>query len=155
MLTHRQALMTRPEYQEMIRPASVARQEREFRELVPLVTLLHKSSVGLLAGTDIAASILYLGFSLHDELALLVEAGLTPMEALQAATRNPARAMNRDDIGTVEAGKLADLVILSANPLDDIRNTVKIRAVVFNGQLHERSSLDALLRRAQDEARES
>jgi imidazolonepropionase-like amidohydrolase len=87
-------------------------------------------------------------------LALLVEAGLNPMEALQAATRNPARAMRRDDIGTVEAGKLADLVVLSANPLVDIRNTTKIRAVVYNGQLHERSSLDGLLRRAENEARE-
>jgi imidazolonepropionase-like amidohydrolase len=148
-------LMTRPEYQEMIRPASVARQEREFGELVALTRLLHESGVGLLAGTDIAASILYPGFSLHDELVLLVEAGLTPMEALQAATRNPARAMHRDDIGTVEAGKLADLVVLSANPLADIRNTAKIRAVVFNGQLHDRSSLDALLQRAEKDARES
>jgi imidazolonepropionase-like amidohydrolase len=148
-------LMTRPEYQEMIRPASVARQEREFGELVPLTTQLHKSGVGLLAGTDTGASILYPGFSLHDELALLVEAGLTPIEALQAATRNPARAMHRDDIGTVEVGKLADLVLLSANPLADIRNTTKIHAVVYNGELHDRRSLDALLRRAENEARES
>lgn len=83
------------------------------------------------------------GASLHDELALFVDAGLTPMETLQAATRNPARFL-RVDAGTIETGKRADLVLLDANPLDDIRNTRRIYAVILNGSLFNRSRLDAL-----------
>jgi imidazolonepropionase-like amidohydrolase len=76
------------------------------------------------------------GLTLHEELALLVEAGLTPMEALQTATRNPAEYLNKlDSLGTIEKGKLADLVLLDANPLEDIRNTRKIRAVIIGGKL--------------------
>ncbi len=148
-------LMTRPEYREMIQPASVARQQREFGELLPLVGLMHRAGVGLLAGTDFAASILYPGFSLHDELALLVDAGLTPMQALQTATRNPARMLGRDDLGTIEAGKLADLVLLDADPLADIRHTRRIRAVVFRGRLLDRPALDRLLVQAAEEAQQS
>lgn len=82
------------------------------------------------------------GFGLHDELRLLVEAGLTPLQVLQSATLNPARFLGRtDDLGTVEAGKLADLVLLDANPLEDIGNTRRIRAVVVDGRLLERPAL--------------
>jgi imidazolonepropionase-like amidohydrolase len=97
---------------------------------------MHRAGVRLLAGTDTGALDCLAGFSLHDELQLLVEAGLTPLEALQAATRNPARCLNRlIDWGTVEPGKLADLVLLDANPLDDIRNIRRIRGVIVNGRL--------------------
>jgi len=93
------------------------------------------------------------GFSLHDELGLLVQAGLTPMEALQAATLNPARFMGREnELGTVEKGKLADLVLLDANPLDNIANTRKIAAVVYDGRLFSKSSLDEMLARAEARA---
>ncbi len=86
------------------------------------------------------------GFSLHEDLALLVRAGLTPMEALQAGTRNPAEFLGRlDSQGTIAAGKNADLVLLDANPLDDIHNTQKIRAVVVRGKLLDRAALDQLL----------
>jgi imidazolonepropionase-like amidohydrolase len=81
---------------------------------------------------------------LHDELALLVDAGLTPMQALQAATRNPARLLTVD-AGTVEPGKIASLVLLDANPLEDIRHSRRIRAVVLAGNLFDRAQLDALL----------
>jgi imidazolonepropionase-like amidohydrolase len=85
--------------------------------------------------------------SLHDELGLLVAAGLTPLEALQAATRNPARSVGfGDDLGTVEVGKRADLVLLDADPLADIANATRIAAVVANGRLLERPALDDLLR---------
>jgi imidazolonepropionase-like amidohydrolase len=90
------------------------------------------------------------GFSLHEELVLLVGAGLTPLEALRTATLNPARVLGlADSLGTVEAGKLADLVLLEGNPLADIANTQRIRAVVGNGRLYRRSDLNRLL----DEAR--
>ena len=83
---------------------------------------------------------------LHDELALLVETGLSPMEALQAATLNPARYLGKDkDLGTVEKGKLADLVLLEANPLDDIHNSQKIEAVVFGGKLLPKAALQKML----------
>jgi imidazolonepropionase-like amidohydrolase len=90
-----------------------------------------------LAGTDAGANEYSLpGFSLHDELVELVEAGLTPMEALQTATLNPARYLGLTDaLGTVEMGKIADLVLLEANPLEDIHNTQKIAAVVVNGSI--------------------
>jgi imidazolonepropionase-like amidohydrolase len=88
-----------------------------------------------MAGTDTPAPYTYPGFSLHDELALLVSAGFTPFEALQAATRNPAEYLNLSDkLGTIERGKLADLVLLEANPLDDIGNIKRITAVVVNGR---------------------
>jgi imidazolonepropionase-like amidohydrolase len=86
------------------------------------------------------------GISLHQELIPLVEAGLTPLEALRACTLNPARVLRLiDSLGTIEAGKLADLVLLEADPLADIRNTQRIRAVVANGRLYRRADLDRLL----------
>ena len=93
---------------------------------------MHRAGVGLLAGTDSADP---LGGSLHQELQLLVAAGLTPMEALQTATRNPAFYFGTLPLmGTLEEGKVADIVILGANPLDDIRNTRKIDGVVMRGR---------------------
>jgi imidazolonepropionase-like amidohydrolase len=86
------------------------------------------------------------GFSLHDELELLVRAGLTPMAALQAATLNPARFLGKEkDLGTVEQGKIADLVLLDENPLADITNTKKINAVVVRGKLFPKTELQQML----------
>ena len=83
-------------------------------------------------------------------MAILVEAGLTPREALEAATRNPARFLGREkDLGTVEKGKLADLVLLDSDPLADIHNTTKIHAVVTNGEFYERARLDQMLANAE------
>ena len=110
---------------------------------------MNRAGVNLLAGTDLAARGLYPGFSLHEELTLLVEAGLTPLEALQAATRNPARMLKLNELGTIESGKIADLVLLDADPLADIRNTQRIQAVVVNGKLLDRRALDALLAEAE------
>lgn len=110
------------------------------------VRLLNDAGVMLLAGTDVGNPMLVPGISLHKELMLLVDAGLTPLEALQTATLNPARFLGAEDsLGTVEAGKFADLVLLDANPLEDIRNTQRILAVVSNGRLIRRSQLNRLL----------
>ncbi len=85
---------------------------------------------------------------------MLVECGLTPMQALQAATLTPARVLNKaEDFGTVASGKFADLVLLDANPLEDIRNTRKIRVVVLNGRFLDRTELDRLLAEAESLAK--
>lgn len=103
----------------------------------------------MLAGTDCPNPYVYPGFSLHDELGLLVHSGLTPAEALRTATINPARFLGlTDSLGTVATGKVADLVLLDANPLGDIANTKRIRAVIQGGRLLNRKALDQLLARA-------
>jgi imidazolonepropionase-like amidohydrolase len=99
----------------------------------------------VLAGTDNIDTWVFTGASLHDELAMLVDAGLSPLEALQAATLHPARfAQLENEFGTIEAGQRADLVLLNANPLVDIRNTSDIEGVMFEGQYFDRQALDTL-----------
>jgi imidazolonepropionase-like amidohydrolase len=113
--------------------------------LVDVTGRLHRAGVKIVAGTDAAGSRL-VGFSLQRELVVLVRAGLTPLEALQAATLNPAIAFGRtQDLGSVESGKLADLVLLDANPLDDIANTRKVDAVVAAGRLYDRAAIKRLM----------
>jgi imidazolonepropionase-like amidohydrolase len=109
---------------------------------------MFRAGVPFMAGTDTAAGVhIFPGFSLHQELVLFQQAGLTPMQALQTATLNPAKFMGRTaDLGTVEKGKLADLVLLDANPLEDIANTQKIRGVVLAGRYFDRPALDRMLR---------
>ena len=118
-----------------------------------LTGAMKRAGVGFLAGTDEENPYCFPGFSLHDELALLVKAGFSPLEALEAATINPARYLGREStIGTIEAGKDADLILLDANPLDDIRNTTKIRTVVANGRLYDRAAIDQILANAEQDA---
>jgi len=113
---------------------------------IQIVGEMQKSRVKLLAGTDSPAYFVFPGFSLHEELAMLVQAGLTPVQALETATRNPAEFLGRlDSQGTIAVGKNADLVLLDANPLDNIHNTRKIRAVILRGKLLDRPALDQLL----------
>jgi imidazolonepropionase-like amidohydrolase len=128
------------------------------RPTIPLelenARLLYGAGVTLLAATDVGVPLQVPGLSLHRQLLRLNEAGLTPLEALRTATLNPARVLSlTDSLGTIEAGKLADLVLLDGNPLADIRNTQKIRAVIADGRLYRRADLDRLL--AQVEGLES
>src|SRR5262249_6488016 len=106
--------------------------KRIYAKQLEMVGQMNRAGVRILTGTDVAMS----GFGVHDEMELLVKAGLTPREALMAATRNPVEFLGRlDSAGTVEVGKRADLVLLDADPLADIRYTRKIAAVVVRGKL--------------------
>ncbi len=125
-------------FQSILRPMLPVQEEQ--------VRRFHEAGGTLLAATDVGAPPAVPGVSLHDNLELLVEAGITPLEALQTATLNPARALDLgESLGTIETGKLADLVLLEANPLEDIRNTRRIRAVIADGRLYRRADLDRLL----------
>jgi tetratricopeptide (TPR) repeat protein len=127
-------------------PEAAASGKSSFQKNLEMVVAMQRAGVGVLAGTDTGNPYCFPGFSLHDELGWLVQAGLTPMEAIQAATRNAARFMDREkELGTIQPGKLADLVLLDANPLDDIANTRKIAAVVYGGRLFPKPSLDEML----------
>ncbi len=114
------------------------------RKQIQLVAMMHKAGVPILAGSDFSDWALVPGIDLHNELALLVEAGFSPMEALQAATLNPAKFLGKTDtFGTVRVGRIADLVLLDENPLEDISHTRKIHAVVLAGKLYILSSVRA------------
>jgi imidazolonepropionase-like amidohydrolase len=120
--------------------------KKVFQRQLEVVGAMRRAGVDIIAGTDTPNPYVYPGFSLHDELALLVKAGLTPMEALQAATSNAAKYTGQlDKLGTVEKGKVADLVLLDANPLADISNTKKINAVFLGGRLINKAALEAML----------
>ena len=107
---------------------------------------MHEAGMELLAGSDVAGLNVYPGSSLHDELALFVkEIGMTPAEAIDRATRRPARFLRiGDSVGTIERGKVADLVLLDANPLQDIVHTRRIAAVVLRGQLYDRDGMEKI-----------
>jgi len=108
-----------------------------------LVRAMFRAVVPILAGTDSGNPFCFPGFSLHDELALVVESGLTPLAALQAATRNAAIFMNAADrYRSVRKGKLADLLLLDADPLQDIHNTTKISEVFLDGKEFDRAALN-------------
>ncbi|HEV7924563.1 MAG TPA: amidohydrolase family protein [Verrucomicrobiae bacterium] len=127
-------------------PEALASGKKTFQQDLEIVGAMQRAGVGILAGTDTGNPYCFPGFSLHDELGWLVQSGLTPMEAIQAATRNAARFMGRDnELGTIQQGKLADLVLLDANPLEDIANTRKIAAVIYAGKFYAKPSLDEML----------
>jgi len=139
---------------DLLRDPLALRQEYFARNL-QMVGALHHAGVPFMAGTDTAPGVYIMpGFSLHDELANFVEAGFTPMESLQTATSNPAKFLRMEaSFGSVEPGKVADLVLLRANPLEDIRNTQKINVVIAHGRLFDRGALDQILMRVEATAR--
>jgi imidazolonepropionase-like amidohydrolase len=117
--------------------------KRHFREIFEL----NRAGVMLLAGTQSSYDAVGTpGLILHDELALFVQAGLSPFDALKTATLNPAKFMRREkDLGTIERGKLADLILLDANPLEDIKNTKRIAAVMVNGKYLTKEVLEKMM----------
>ena len=120
--------------------------QEDYQFHTKLVGYMRNAGTGLLAGTDTGDAYVVPGFALHDELALMVQAGLSPAEALASATVQPARYFNLEAThGTVERGKIANLVLLDADPMADIRNTRKIAAVIHQGKLLDRPCLDTLL----------
>jgi imidazolonepropionase-like amidohydrolase len=122
--------------------------KKSLAKRLSILGAMHQAGIPVLAGTDTGwhNAYSYPGFELHEELQLLVRAGLTPLEALQSATLNPARFLGmQGELGTIEEGKLADIVLLGADPLQDIANTQKIEAVIVNGRLFDRTALDSLL----------
>ena len=137
------------DYWHSVPPEFAAKMGALYRVHADMVGQINRAGVSMLAGTDCPNPYVYPGFSLHDELGLLVRAGLTPAEALRTATINPARFLGlTDSLGVVARGKVADLVLLDGNPLQDIANTKRIRAVIQGGRLLDRSTLDRLLAQA-------
>jgi len=119
---------------------------RLYAKRLETVGALYRAGVPMLAGTDAPMRNSPPGFGLHEELLDLVRAGLPPLAALRAATYEPARYFEAlDSLGTVVPGKLADLVLLDADPLVDIRNTRRIAAVFTRGRVYDRAALDQLL----------
>jgi imidazolonepropionase-like amidohydrolase len=133
----------------------LATRKRFVEKELEVVNAMHRAGIPFLAGTDTPPGVyVFPGFSLHEELQRFVAAGFTPMEALQTATLNPARFLGMEDrLGTIEKGKIADLVLLNANPVDDISNTQKIAAVIVNGRYLSRSDLDRMLARVEAAAK--
>ena len=128
-------------------PERLAAEKLLVKRYLEVVGAMNRAGVKLLAGSDFGANpLLFPGWGVHDEMALMVKAGLTPMEAIQTATRNPAAFLGLErSVGTIERNKLADMVLLSADPLADISNTLKISAVIFQGKMYDRAALNRML----------
>lgn len=126
--------------------ATIAIMSKMFPDFLEGTSLLHEAGINLLAGTDYGVVYIYPGSSLHEELELMVKAGLKPFEALQTATINPAKFLNKEmTMGTVKVGKFADLVVLNSNPLENISNTQDIFLVISNGRVYNKEELQKIL----------
>jgi Amidohydrolase family len=133
-------------FEQQTMPGELADRKELANRYMELVRSMHRAGVPFLAGTDGPDAYVFPGFSLHDELELLVKSGFTNAEALAAATFYPALFMAKlDQFGVIESGRVADMVLLDANPLEDIRNTRKISAVVLGGKYYAPLQLDKIL----------
>jgi imidazolonepropionase-like amidohydrolase len=126
----------------------IAQRHARYERIADVLPMLQQAGVAIMAGTDAGYlnSFNYPGIGLHDELALYVEKGLSPAQALSSATRaGPAWFGLLERYGSIEAGKAADLVLLDGNPLEDIRATRAIHTVVLRGTVYDRAALDRML----------
>lgn len=131
-------------------PEYIVYNKRLFKKELELVGAMHRAGVPFMTGTDLSIPYVFPGFGVHDELALLVGAGFTPMEALQAATRNPAMYLGElSSHGTIQRGKFANLVLLDANPLENISNTQRINGVILKGRYFPKKELEQMLAEAE------
>ncbi len=134
--------------------ADIAEGQGEYQRVLTTFAPLIRAGAKFVTGTDVPVVPLVPGFSLQRELGLLVEAGLTPSGAIQAATHNSAEAAGKlAEVGTIAVGKRADLVLLSANPLEDIANTQRIAGVMIAGRWLDRLRLDRMLAEAEADAK--
>ena len=133
----------------------LALRQEYFARNLRMVGAMHRAGVPFMAGTDTAPGVYIMpGFSLHDELANFVEAGFTPMESLQTATSNPAKFLGMQaSLGSVEPGKIADLVLLDRQPSRRDPQQRKINVVLANGRLFDRAALDRILMQVQAAAK--
>jgi len=138
--------LTSNNYNKGTSPERISRLEKMIDFNSRLVIAFKKAGIPIVAGTDSGCSGVIWGYSLHDELELLVESGFTPQEALLSATKLPSIWLGLDDkIGTIEEGKLADLILLDANPLDNIKNTKKISSVFYDGNWISKETIESML----------
>ena len=134
-------------------PAAPSAQEQELAKAADarrhqIIAVMKRAGVRFVIGTDSGGAWRIPGRSLHEGMQEMVKVGLTPMETIVAATSSSARLLRREkELGTLQTGKLADMVLLDANPLQDISNTRRINAVILNGRLMDRKTLDDLLAR--------
>ena len=134
------------QYQSTVTPANRAVLQKYYTLQLKVVKMLQDNGVKIMAASDLGGGLVIPGFSLHQEFKELAAAGLTPLQVLQATTINGARFVGREaTMGSVEAGKNADLVLLDANPLDDVANLDKVSAVFLRGKYYSRSALDKIL----------
>jgi hypothetical protein len=125
--------------------AETEQDNKRFTANLEILRILHKQKVKILAGTDAPNPYVFSGFSLHEELEFFVRAGMSPFEALQTATINAAEFTGKTtDLGVIEKGKIADLVLLDANPLESIPNTRRISAVFLDGRYLPKTTLDKM-----------
>ena len=125
-----------------------------YRKGLQLTGAAFRAGVPIMLGTDAGDSFVFPGFAVHDELEQLVMAGLTPAEALKTATYNPAVYLGHtNDFGSIEKGRRADLILLDANPLENVAHTRRIHAVIFGGKYLDRAALDTLLAEVESEAK--
>lgn len=123
----------------------LAQREDLWKFNLEILKALVRTNTPIIAGTDYPNPWAFPGFSLHDELEMYVEAGMSPLQALQTATLNPSKLMKNEKIGTVKKENLASLVLLNQNPLEDINAVRAIECVVFRGKLFKRDALDSML----------
>lgn len=137
-----------PYTKDQINTFANSRRERYFFEL-SLIGKMNERGVKFIAGTDFPNPYVFPGFSLHDELSLMVKGGMPTQDVLRSATLNAAVFMNKeDDFGSIEVGKLASLVLLNKNPLENIENTKSIETVIIRGKVFNRNTLDSMLAQA-------